>query len=148
MIHEVIVTPLKKIVTPRGHLMEAQRADDLHYPGFGQAYVTMTNAGVVRAWYRHRLQIDQIALIKGSLLLVLFDSRSESPTYGTVIELRISDDSPKMIQIPPGVWHGFCAIGQEQLFLLHLNSVPFNPSNTDEERLAEDNPAIPYQWKV
>lgn len=148
MIDDVIITPLKKVVTPRGHLMETLRADDPHYPGFGQAYVTMTHVGVIKAWYRHRQQVDQIALIQGSVLLVLFDSRQESPTCGTVMELRISDDAPKMVQIPPGVWHGFRAMGQEQLFLLHLNSVPYNFANTDEERLADDDPAIPYQWEV
>jgi dTDP-4-dehydrorhamnose 3,5-epimerase len=61
MISDVIITPLKKVVTPRGHLMEVQRADDPEYRGFGQAYVTMTHAGVIKVSYRHRRQVDQIA---------------------------------------------------------------------------------------
>lgn len=142
----VILTPLKNIVTPRGHLMEVQRVDDSHYPGFGQAYITMTNPLVVKAWYRHHRQIDQIALIKGSLLLVLFDSRMGSPTRQTVTELRIREEAPKLVQIPAGIWHGFQAIGDDELFLLHLNSIPFNPADLDEDRLADNDPAIPYRW--
>jgi dTDP-4-dehydrorhamnose 3,5-epimerase len=145
-IHGVIIAPLKKVVTPRGHLMEVQRVDDPHYPGFGQAYVTMTGPGVVKAWYRHHRQVDQIAPIKGSVLLVLFDSRAESPTAKTVMEVRISEDSPRLVQIPTGIWHGFQALGSDSLFLLHLNTIPFHFSDTDEDHLAEDDATIPYRW--
>lgn len=35
-IHDVLITHLKKVVNPRGHLMEVQRADEAHYPGLGR----------------------------------------------------------------------------------------------------------------
>ena len=146
-IEGVVITPLKRVVNPRGHLMEVQRADDAHYPGFGQAYVTMTFPGVVKAWYRHHRQIDQIALVKGEILLVLFDSRSESPTCNRLAVIRTREDSPRLIQIPPGIWHGFQAAGSEPSFLLHLNSIAFNFENTDEDRIADDDPRIPYRWE-
>ncbi|MBC8167265.1 MAG: dTDP-4-dehydrorhamnose 3,5-epimerase family protein [Bryobacteraceae bacterium] len=142
----VLITPLKKVVNPRGHLTEVQRADDQHFPGFGQAYVTMTNPGVVKAWYRHHKQIDQIALIKGSLLLVLFDSRGESSTSQALAEIRTSDDSPLLVQIPTGIWHGFQALGSESVLLLHLNTIPFNFDHIDEDRIADDDSRIPYRW--
>lgn len=145
-IEGVLVTRLKKVVNPRGHLMEVQRADDSHYSGFGQAYVTMTNPGVVKAWYRHHKQIDQIALIKGELLLVLFDTRPESATCNALTEIRIQEDEPQLIRIPPGVWHGFQAVGSDPAFLLHLNSIPFDFENTDEDRISDDDPLIPYSW--
>ena len=145
-IDDVLIVPLKKVVTPRGHLMEVQRVDDTHYPGFGQSYVTMTKPGVVKAWYRHHKQIDQIALVKGSLLLVLFDTREESPTNQTLTEIKISEDEPQLVQIPTGVWHGFQAVGSESVFLLHMNTIPFNFHDVDEDRLAEDDPKIPYRW--
>src|SRR5262245_26942622 len=56
----VFIKPLKLLPNARGHLMEVQRRDDAEFPGFGQAYVTQTFRGVVKAWYRHRLQIDQL----------------------------------------------------------------------------------------
>lgn len=106
----------------------------------------MTVPAVVKAWYRHHRQIDQIALIKGELLLVLFDARSESPTYNTLAEIRIQEDSPQLVKIPPGIWHGFQAVGSDPVFLLHLNSVPFDFENTDEDRIADDDLLIPYTW--
>jgi dTDP-4-dehydrorhamnose 3,5-epimerase len=52
--------------------VEIQRADDKIFPGFGQVYITSTLPGIVKAWYRHTTQIDQIAVIVGLLKLVLY----------------------------------------------------------------------------
>jgi len=145
-IHQTLVVPLKKVVTERGHLMEVQRSDDPHFPGFGQVYITATKPGVVKAWYRHHKQVDQIALVKGTLQLVLYDTREESPTYQMLQEIRITEDHPQLVQIPIGVWHGFQALGVEPAFLVHLNALPFDFQNTDEDRLAPDDPSIPYRW--
>ena len=142
----VNVIALKRQDNERGHLMEVQRADDAHYLGFAQAYVTSTLPGVVKAWYRHHQQVDQIALVKGELLLVLYDARADSSTNGQVLEIPISQTSPLLVQIPTGVWHGFKASGEEAAFLLHLNSEAFNPDAVDEDRLSWNDSSIPYTW--
>lgn len=145
-IHQVCVVPLKKVVNERGYLLEIQRVDDEQYPGFGQAYVTCTLPGVVKAWYRHHKQMDQIALTSGSLNLVLFDDRSESPTCGLVQQIEITEERPLLVQIPTGVWHGFQALGNEPACLLHLNTVPIYLEDKDEDRLPQDSAAIPFVW--
>jgi dTDP-4-dehydrorhamnose 3,5-epimerase len=100
----------------------------------------------VKAWYRHHYQIDQIALTSGSLLLALFDDRSGSPTYGLVHEIRITEVTPLLVQIPTGVWHGFQSLGHQPACLLHLNTIPIDLANKDEDRLPHDTPAIPFRW--
>jgi dTDP-4-dehydrorhamnose 3,5-epimerase len=126
--------------------MEVQRLDDQFHPGFGQAYITCTLPGVVKAWYRHHQQCDQIALIKGELVLVLFDARKDSPTRDILMEIGITEERPMLVQIPPGVWHGFKALGCDATYLLHLNSVAFEFEHTDEDRLPTDTELIPYRW--
>jgi dTDP-4-dehydrorhamnose 3,5-epimerase len=126
--------------------MEVQRADDPHFLGFAQAYVTSTYPGVIKAWYRHHRQIDQIASITGLVKLVLFDARADSPSCDRVQEIYLGDLAPRLIQIPPGVWHGFQAVGPDEAFLLHLNSVAHDSAAPDEDRLAPDDPTIPYAW--
>jgi len=145
-IHGVAVVPLKKLVNDRGHLMEIQRNDDNHFPGFGQAYLTATNPGIVKAWYRHHKQIDQIALAQGTLRLALFDAREASPTCGQVQEIVISDGQPALVQIPTGIWHGFQALGTAPALLLHLNTIPFSFEDTDEDRLPSTAAEIPFRW--
>lgn len=143
---EVLVMPLKMVLNERGHLMEVQRIDDRHFPGFGQVYVTATNPGIVKAWYRHHKQVDQVALVKGELLLVLFDTRGEAPTFGQLQKIHFTEDKPLLVQIPPGVWHGFQALGAEPALLVHLNTVAYDFQNVDEDLLAADDPSIPHSW--
>lgn len=145
-IHEVAIFPLKKIVNERGGLMELQRNDDPHFPGFGQLYITYTKPGVTKAWYRHHRQFDQIALIHGEVLLVLCDGRPDSPTAGVVQEIHITEDRPKLVQIPTGLWHGLHALGDEPTILAHLNTIPFCFESPDQDALPADDPSIPYRW--
>jgi dTDP-4-dehydrorhamnose 3,5-epimerase len=145
-IHQVLIVPLRKIGNQRGHLMEVQCQHDSHHPGFGQAYITATLPGVVKAWYRHHRQIDQIAIVKGKVIVVLYDTRDTSPTQEILQEILLDEGSPKLVQIPPGIWHGFKALAEEPSLLLHLNTIPFDFANPDEDRLAPDHPSIPYCW--
>jgi dTDP-4-dehydrorhamnose 3,5-epimerase len=146
LIDGVNVTDLKLVKNERGQLMEVQRCDDPLFPGFGQVYVTKSFNGVVKAWYRHRRQIDQISAISGLVKLVLYDDRESSSTKGQVDEIMLGEPTPRLVLIPPGIWHGFQAIGDTDAFLLHLNTVAFNAGDPDEERLPKDDDTIPYRW--
>ena len=142
----VVVQPLKLLPNARGRLMEITRHDEPDHLGIAQAYVTSTFPGVVKAWYRHERQVDQIASITGLVKLVLFDSRAESPSRDVVQEIHLGELAPRLVRIPPGVWHGFQAVGLAEAFLLHLNSVAFDPAHPDEERVDPGDPRIPYAW--
>ena len=147
-IHGVVVVPLKKVVNERGHLLEIQRNDDTHFPGFGQVYMTATKPGIVKAWYRHHRQIDQIAIIQGNLLLVLYDAREASPTRDVIQQIRLFDEQPALVRIPTEVWHGFQALGDSPALLLHVNTIPICFENTDEDRLPPTTIKIPFRWAL
>jgi dTDP-4-dehydrorhamnose 3,5-epimerase len=142
----VLIQPLKLLPSARGRLMEVQSRDDAIYPGFGQVYVTSTRPGIVKAWYRHHRQTDQIAPITGIVKLVLYDNRPDSLSHASVTEILLDESAPQLVQIPTGVWHGFKAIGSTEAFLLHLNSVPYSALAPDEDRLPADDASIPYHW--
>ena len=145
-IHGVHVRNLKLLPNARGRLMEVQRCDDDIFLGFGQAYITSTYPGVIKAWYRHHEQIDQIAVVTGLLKLVLYDSREGSPTRGALNEIYLGDLAPKLVQIPTGIWHGFQAFGDRETFALHINTTAFHADRPDEDRLPAQDPSIPYTW--
>ena len=146
MIDGVKVTDLKLLPNQFGRLMEVQRADEPGFPGFGQAYITETFPNIIKAWYRHTSQTDQMCVVSGMIRLGLFDNRRDSPTRGHVTEIMMGDLKPCLVLIPPGVWHGFQAMGEQSAFLLHLNLTPYDFDNPDEERLAADDPTIPFEW--
>ena len=101
---------------------------------------------MVKAWYRHRVQTDQLASITDLVRVVLFDDRPGSPSMGRREEIILGELAPKLVLIPPGIWHGFQALGQHSAFLLHLNSEPFDAHQPDEDRRAVDDPAMPDVW--
>ncbi|MEP3297821.1 MAG: dTDP-4-dehydrorhamnose 3,5-epimerase family protein [Pseudoruegeria sp.] len=145
-IEGVRVTDLKLMPNEFGRLMEVQRRDEPNFPGFGQAYITQSFAGVVKAWYRHSRQTDQIAVVSGLVKLVLFDDRKDSSTEGQVDKIIMGELAPKLVLIPPKVWHGFQAIGDTSAFLLHLNSEPFDFADPDEERRNQNDALMPDEW--
>jgi dTDP-4-dehydrorhamnose 3,5-epimerase len=147
-IEDVFIQPLKKVVNERGHLMEVQKYDDPIFPGFGQTYITSTLPGAIKAWYRHHKQVDQIAIIKGELLLVLYDTRENSSSFKQLQEIKMNEKDPVLVQIPTGIWHGFKAVGVESAYLVHLNSKAFSFADADEDRLPYNDPFIPYTWPI
>ena len=148
LIADVAVNNLKVVRNERGQLMEGIRSDDEIYNGFGQLYVTTTFPGIIKAWYKHNKQTDLIILDKGHVKLVLFDSREDSDTHNKLNIIHSTEDNPKIIQIPPGVWHGFQAMDDQKLKLIHFNSIAYDADDLDEERVPLDSGEIPYSWNV
>lgn len=123
----------------RGRLTEIFRAsDDAH--GFGQCYITTCAAGVVKAWHRHRLQVDRWYCVAGAAKVGIHDgARSQ-----TVI---LAVDQPQLLIIPAGLYHGFTPChGHREAAILNLPSREYNAAAPDEERLPPD--ALPFAWDV
>ena len=145
-IHGVQTKPLKVIPDERGRLMEIFRCDDPLFRKFGQVYMTSVYPGVVKAWHFHKVQWDQLAVVRGMLKLVLYDAREDSPTRGEVQELFLGDWNPLLVQIPPGVHHGFKGISTEETIVINCPTEPYNVSQPDEHRLDAHTKEIPYDW--
>src|SRR5262245_21426663 len=103
---------LKVIPDERGRLMEMLRCDDDLFLKFGQAYLTTAYPGVVKGWHYHKVQTDHFIVVRGMMKIVLYDGREDSLTYGLVNEFFMGDHNPMLLQIPPGVLHGFKCISE------------------------------------
>ncbi len=145
-IEGVVIKNLKVIPDERGWLMEILRCDDKRFTQFGQVYVTTAYPGVVKGWHYHKKQIDNFTCIRGMMKVALYDSREESPTCQTIMELFVGEKNPILITVPPCVYHGFKAIGTETLYFLNIPTLPYNYAEPDEFRLPPDTKEIPYDW--
>jgi len=130
----------------RGRLGEILRADDPWFEKFGQVYFTTTYPGVVKAWHFHKKQTDHFYVIKGTIKVALYDSRPQSPTQGVVNELYLGEHCPGLVRIPPGVQHGWMAVGQSEAYIVNLVSETYNHADPDEFRTPAHDNAIPYDW--
>jgi len=148
MIHGVQVKKLKVIPDERGRLMEIFRADDPMFKKFGQVYMTTTYPQVIKAWHYHKIQEDNITVVKGMMKVVLYDPREDSPTKGEVNEFFVGEHNPMLIHVPAGVYHGWKCIGEEEAIVINTVTEPYNYENPDEYRLPYNSKEVPYDWEI
>jgi len=146
MIEGVETKKLRVIPDERGWLMEILRRDDEIFKNFGQVYLTTAYPDVVKAWHYHKLQTDNFTCIKGTMKVALYDDRKDSSTFGEVNEFFVGDRNPMLISVPPLVYHGFKAVGDETAYFLSIPTHAYNYQEPDEYRLPPDTKAIPYDW--
>ena len=137
---------LKVIPDERGWLMEILRDDDEIFEKFGQVYLTTAYPGVVKAWHYHKKQTDNFTCVHGIMKVALYDDRDDSPTQGEIDEFFVGEKNPTLISVPPKVWHGFKAIGEETAYFLSVPTEHYNYEEPDEYRKPPDTDEIPYDW--
>lgn len=147
MIQGIRVKKLKLIPDERGRLMEILRKDDPDFQGFGQVYLTTTYPGVVKAWHLHERQTDNLCCIQGMIKLAVYDSREDSPTYKELNQFYIGVHNPALVTIPPGVYHGWMCVSEDEALIINTPSEAYDYGNPDERRLDPHDNDIPYDWK-
>ena len=148
MIDGVEIKPLVRHADDRGYLAELLRADEPIFSGFGQANVTMTYPGVVKAWHYHKEQDDLWVCVKGMIRAALYDMREGSATQGQVQEVYLGDNNPALLKIPIGVAHGYKVVGKEPAILIYFVTTPYDRAHPDEFRIPWNDPSIPFDWSL
>ena len=146
-IQGVVVRDLVVHPDDRGRLFEILRSDDPTFSKFGQAYITTTYPGVVKAWHRHHLQDDYFCCVSGMIKLVVHDGREASPTFGLTDEVWFGEHRLRTVIVPRGTWHGWTCVSEKEAMILNLVTEAYNPTNPDEERLdPHQSGVIAYNW--
>lgn len=148
MIDGVKTKSLKVIPDERGFLMEMLRNDDEVYERFGQTYLTVCYADVVKGWHYHRVQTDHFVCVHGMAKVVLYDGREDSSTNKEINEFFMGAQNPILLKIPPLVMHGFKGIGSEPAYIINSPTEVYSYDEPDEFRLPFDTDEIPYEWDV
>lgn len=149
-IEGVKIKSLKILTDDRGFLMEILRSDDKIFKKFGQVYITSVKQGVAKAWHYHKKQTDNFVCVQGCALVLLYDNRKRSSTFGQIEEFILESPpkakNPLLIQIPSGVLHGFTALNCGEAKIVNIPTEKYNYKNPDEYRLVWNDPEIPYHW--
>ena len=148
MIEGVQTKQLRLIADGRGYLMEILRDDDPLFAGFGQCYVSATYPGVVKAWHAHEKQTDTFCCVQGNVRVGLWDGREGSPTRGETQSFVLGELNRMVLQIPPGVWHGWVCLGTELAVVLNVPDRHYEYAAPDEVRRPWDDPEIGFEWHV
>ncbi len=137
---------LKVIPDERGRLFEMLRNDDALFRKFGQVYCTTVNPGIVKGWHYHKKQFDNFVCVSGMIKLVAYDMRTTSPTKGLVNEFFIGLHNPLLVQIPPGVLHGFKGLSAPEAVVINVSTEPYHHARPDEYRIDPYQNDVPYNW--
>lgn len=115
VIQGVEVRRLKKHHDPRGWLAEIFRADELLSDAMPvMSYVSETLPGMVRGPHEHVDQTDYFCFLGPSTFrLVLWDNRTDSPSYWYRQELFVGEENPCVVIVPEGVVHAYSNAGNK-----------------------------------
>lgn len=143
----VVVTKLAQIADDRGAVLHMLRCDEAGFTRFGECYFSEMAPDAVKAWKRHFVQTQNIAVLSGRVRVVIYDEREGSLTRGALQVLDLGrPDAYFRLQIPPGLWYGFACLSTSAALIANCTDLPHDPM--ESEKLAIDNPRIPYAWVV
>jgi dTDP-4-dehydrorhamnose 3,5-epimerase len=164
--HPVQVRGLRWHTDARGGLVEVHRRSwhgDLRpgeaaaTPGeVAQVYVSTTAEGVVKGWHLHARQSDRFTVLRGSIVLGLYDLLAHQsairlgealpPVHELVLH---AERNPSQVVVPPGWAHGWMALpGYGEAHV--LNAVSHEYDGTDEwRRDAHAGPCagVHHEWR-
>jgi len=131
------VVPLEVNFDDRGYLFEIVHNYDMSK--FGQVYVVGDLVrGIIRAFHKHEVLWDYFCIVRGSAKFIFVDDRKESKTYKQQEIVILSEKSPKMVIIPPGVYHGWMSL-EDNTLMISIASEVYNREKPDEVRIPPDS---------
>ena len=147
MINGVIITKLNLIADERGSVLHMLRSDAVEFGGFGECYFSEVLPGAIKAWKRHRVQTQNLAVPVGRIRLVIYDDRVSSHSRGNLQVLELGRPEAYLrLKVPPGLWYGFACIGKTPALLANCADLPHDPE--ESEMCPVDHSAIPYKWDL
>ena len=95
----VILTPLKIVNMVQGDIFHGMKSLDKGFNGFGEAYFSSINPGMIKAWKRHNIMTLNLIVPIGKVSFVIFDDRESSATNGKFQEIELSKEKQKKIRL-------------------------------------------------
>ncbi len=147
------------VVTPRQHrddrgvFLESFRGDLLaahlgHRPDVVQTNVSVSSRGTVRGIHLADVppgQAKYVTALRGSLLDVVVDLRTGSPTFGRWESVLLDTDSRRAVYLAEGLGHGFCAL-EDETTAMYLCTSAYDPEA--EHGVHPLDPELAIEWPL
>ena len=111
-------------------------------------YQVHAAAKSVRAWVLHKFQDDRLAFTMGQFRVVLYDLRTDSPTYLQLDVLDLGEKRQALLRIPAFVVHGVQNLGTKVSSFVNLPTCIYDPENPDKWRIPPNHAGVPYQFDL
>jgi dTDP-4-dehydrorhamnose 3,5-epimerase len=112
---------------------------------FVQDNHSRSSRGVVRGMHFQtgEPQAKVVRCGRGRIVDVLVDVRRGSPTHGKWEAFELDDESMRVVYVPPGIAHGFCALGEVN-DVIYKQTAYYAPEL--EVGIAWDDPDVGIEW--
>lgn len=135
----------------RGYFAETFRQDLLdaavgYHVNFIQDNESMSCKGVLRGLHFQLPPYDQSKLVRvldGEVLDVAVDIRSNSPSYGQHVAVKLNSKNKNQLFIPKGFAHGFVVLSDTAFFSYKVDS---HYSNEHDRGIAADDKNLNIDW--
>jgi dTDP-4-dehydrorhamnose 3,5-epimerase len=112
------------------------------------AYGVGISPGRIKGWGMHKLQTDRYLIVHGTVRVVLYDGRDDSPTHDRLEVYWLSGEQPSLLAIPPGVWHADHNWGDAYGLIVNFPTRAYDRDNPDKYRLDPHSGEIAFDWSL
>ncbi len=139
----VILTPLKKIIHPKGDIFHSMKESDTGYAGFGEAYFSTITKDEIKGWNRHKEMILNLVVPMGEVTFVIYDDKDGSNSKENYFKVTLSQTNYQRLTVPPGLWLAFKGIGSSTNLILNVANMEHDSNELD--RMEFD--MVDYNWE-
>ena len=136
----------------RGYFYEGFNKKTLQSQGLDieivQTNISESQKGVVRGLHFQNPPFEQgklIRVLKGSVLDVVVDIRTGSPTFGKYYSVELSEENKRALWVPAGFAHGFKTLEDQTLFYYNCSQV-YNKES--EGSIRWNDPQLKIDWGI
>ena len=134
-VHSTPIPGLQEIVLPRHHDHRGSLNKLFHRGQFAAAgletefpeeFVSVSRCGVIRGMHFQLPPFDHVKIVsclRGDIFDVVVDLRLGSPTFRKVYAVVLSEREPRVLYVPRGLAHGFCAMSDDTTVLYRTSTV-------------------------
>ncbi len=146
----VIVFEPKMFGDRRGFFLETYRKDIFEQAGINVEFVqdnhSRSEQGVLRGLHYQLVQPQGklVRVATGKVFDVAVDVRHGSPHFGQWYGTELSEDTMRMMYVPPGFAHGFVVLSEYADFIYKCTDY-YHPES--EQGIAWDDPALGIDWQ-
>jgi len=149
---DVLLVEARIFGDERGFFMETYKHSDFAAHGIADAFVQCNRSHSVRGVLRGlhyqkdpRAQAKLVVALQGEIFDVAVDIRHGSPTYGRWVGERLSGQNGRMLYVPVGFAHGFCALS-DTADVLYMVTDEYAPEC--DRGILWNDPEIGIDWPI
>lgn len=148
----VILVDARAFCDQRGYFSETYQKSQFQANGIRETFVqdncSHSTKGVLRGIHYQKdpwAQGKLVCAVRGAIFDVAVDLRKGSPTFGQWVGEELSHDNHRLLYVPPGFGHGFCALSDEA-DVVYKATAEYSPAH--DRGIRWNDPEVGVQWPI